>query len=196
MLGLRDRERSRMHGQCRVVMIRVRGVHRSNQRDVIDTLGDVRKQRTNLGAALAMGFEFPIRPLQVDPLIVRSILGRRMVRRDLLAVIFRQLGLGVKRINMRYTSRHEQKDDVLGLGWKMWFTNRERITVIGEQLVHDARKQDGAGSSGAEEVAAGCGHGLDFQQIQEGQQIIWWDVERKLGRLWFCQNGTRCPSSA
>jgi hypothetical protein len=42
-------------------------------------------------------------------------------------------------------------------------------------------------------VAAGWCHGFDFQQIQGGQQIILWDVERKLGRTTnSCkQNGSR-----
>ena len=53
-----------MHPQRGVVVVRMVGVHRADQGEVVDAAGDVREQRADLGAALAVAAEFPLRLLE------------------------------------------------------------------------------------------------------------------------------------
>ena len=133
-------------------MVRVRGVHRTNQRDVIHASGDVRKKRADFGTALTIWFEFPLRLLQKDSFIAGPVLDLRVVGFDFHTMLLRQFGPWIERIDVRDTACHEQKDDVLGLGWKVRLARDQRITTIGQQMLHDARKEHGSRSSGADVV--------------------------------------------
>ena len=68
----RLRERAGVHAERRVVMIRVAGVHRADERDVIHALRDVWKERADFRAAGPVFGKFPLRPFQKDLLITRA----------------------------------------------------------------------------------------------------------------------------
>ncbi len=61
-------------------------MHRPDDGHVIDTVRDVREQRADLSAALAMRSELPLRPLQKDAFITGTVLDLRVVRLDLFSV--------------------------------------------------------------------------------------------------------------
>src|SRR5688572_17358587 len=87
----------------------VEGVHGPYQAHVIDHRRELRNQLTDLDAALAMFLEFERR---------REEAARRSLRTDVhgarpLTRVFRQARLGIEHVQLRWTSRHEQADDVL-----------------------------------------------------------------------------------
>ena len=119
-----------MHPQSGVVVIRMAGMHRSNERDVIHLIRNLGKQIADLDATLPTRREFPVGSLQKDLLVTWPVTSLRMIERDLLAVIGDQLGLGVERIDVRNAAAHEQKDHRLGFGGKMGLFGGKRIGAI------------------------------------------------------------------
>ena len=110
-----DCERAGVHAERGIVMVRVAGVHAIDKRDVIHALGHLGKQRADLLAALAVLFEIPLRTLQENALVAWPVLNLRMVAlRNLLAVALDQLGLGVKRVDVRHTAAEVHENDALG----------------------------------------------------------------------------------
>ena len=118
------------------------GVQRADHGDVVDALGHVREQRADLGAALAVLVEFPLRPLEEDPLVARPVADFRVIELDLLADVGGQPGLGIERVDVRDAAGHEQEDDVLRLGRKM----RARLGASGSR---GSRGRSSASSSGS-----------------------------------------------
>jgi hypothetical protein len=103
--------------------------------DIVDAAGHVRKERTDFGPGLAVPIEFPLRPLEKNPLVAGAILDLGMVELDFFANVGRQPRLRIERVDMRHAAGHEQKDHVLGLGRKMPTTRRERIGNAGANRV-------------------------------------------------------------
>ena len=155
----REGERAGVHAERGVVMIRVRGVQRADERELVHARRDVREQRADLGAALPVPRELPLRALEKNALVAGAVLDFGMVGLDLLAVIAREGGLGIEGVHVRDAAGHEQKNHALGLGGKLRRERRERITAVGEQLPHDAGKQQRTSDGGLEETAAGEGAG-------------------------------------
>ena len=81
-------------------MIRMAGVHRTNKRDVISLLSNVRKQVADFDATLSSRRKLPVGTFQKDLLLARPVASFRMVEDDLLAMIGKQLRLMVKRIDV------------------------------------------------------------------------------------------------
>ncbi len=150
----REVERARMHAERRVVMIRVRGVHRTDQRDVVHALGHVWKQRTDLRAAFAVRRKIPLRAFQKNALVTGPVLDLRMVQFHLLAVIANERRLGVEAVHVRHAAGHEQEDHAFRLRRKLRCARRQRIGIVGQQLLHDPRKQQRPGDGGLQEAAA------------------------------------------
>ncbi len=158
--GPRLRERARVHTKRGVVVVRVRGVHRANQRDVVHAASDVRKQRAHLRAALPVLRKLPLRSLQINALVTRPAFDLGMVGLDLLAVALHQLRLRIKAVHVRDTAGHEEEDDVLRLRREMRFLGCERVGAVREQSLHDARENERSGGGGAEELASRDGWGV------------------------------------
>ena len=113
-------------------MIRMRRVHRTDDRDVVDALCRFRKQRADFGAATTVRSEFPLRSFQVDLFVARSVFDFRMIGLDLLAVIASQRWFRIPRVNVRNAARHKQKDDSPGLRGEVSLVFCQRIVTIGQ----------------------------------------------------------------
>jgi hypothetical protein len=70
-----------------------------------------------------------------------------MVGFDFLAVIPRKGRFGVKRIDVRYATGHEQEDDPLCFGWKMGLFGG----ILGHQLLEYSRKEHRSSDKRADE---------------------------------------------
>jgi hypothetical protein len=112
-----------VHQQNRGLMVRHVGSHGADHGDVVDALADVGKDFTNLDPAAPIALELEWRPesragapfgLQV------KVLG------EFLAVILVEGRLGIKGIDMRRSTAHEQVNHALGLGGKLGFFRRQR----------------------------------------------------------------------
>jgi hypothetical protein len=95
-------------------------MHRTNKRNVISLVGDVREQITHFNSTLTARRKLPIRSLQEYFLISWTIACLGVIKDDLFTMVFNQLWFRVKRIDVRDTSAHEKKNDRLGLRWEMW----------------------------------------------------------------------------
>jgi hypothetical protein len=114
------------------------------------------EQRADLGAALALRSELPLRPLEKDAFVTRTVLDLGMVGFDLLAVIAGQFWFWIERVDVRNAPGHKQEDDVLRLCRKVWLSSGQRIPAVGQQLLHDPRKHQRAGGCRSNELAACC----------------------------------------
>src|SRR5690348_14210997 len=90
-------------------------VHRTDYRDVVDVLGDMRKKFTDLDPALAVFFEGE-RRLESGS---RTALGRRVIHRQSFAMKPRQGGFGIKGVNVRWPSVGENMNHAPGFGGEM-----------------------------------------------------------------------------
>jgi hypothetical protein len=108
-------------------MIRVIGMHRSDQGNLIHAAADVWEQRTNLGATVSAWRELPLWRFEKNPFVAGSVLDFRVVEFDLLADIAREIRLGIKGVDVRDAAGHEEKDHVLRSRWKMSALWSERI---------------------------------------------------------------------
>ena len=91
------------------------GLHRPDHADVVDALAHMREDLADLDPALAVGLELEGRAERSACLP----LGTQVAHRQGLAVVLRQLGLGVERVDLRRSAVHEQVDHPLGLGGEL-----------------------------------------------------------------------------
>ena len=103
-------------------MVRHVGVHRADDADVVDARGGMREQLAHLDAALAVALKLERRREGGAGLA----LGRQVGRRQRLAGELVEHRLGVKGIDVRWPTVHEQMDDALGLTGKMRRLGRQR----------------------------------------------------------------------
>ena len=116
-----------IHQQQRRLVIRHIRVHRANHRDVVDVLGDVRKQFAHLDAALAVLLELERRLKRRAGVA----LGLQIVHRQRLAVQFGQRRLRIERIHVRRSAIREDVNDALGLGRKVRrFRSERRVPLM------------------------------------------------------------------
>ena len=105
----------------RGIVIDLFGVQGANDANVIRDAADVRKQRRNLLPRLAPFSEFTKRSAR-DQLCILQLgellaLGERV--RERLAVEFFELGLEIKTLQVRRSTRHAQVDDAPGFHRKV-----------------------------------------------------------------------------
>ena len=81
-------------------MIRMTGMHRTDEGDVIHLVCNVREQIADFDAALSTGCKIPAGAFQKNLFIARTIACFRMIERHLFSVIGNQLGLVIKRIDV------------------------------------------------------------------------------------------------
>lgn len=105
-------------------MVRHIGVHRSNHAHVVDHFTDMRKQLTDLDATLAVFFEFKGRSIRSTRLPLRS-----QIIRNGLPMKLVESWLGIKRVNLRRPTVHEQVDYRLSLGLKMRLLGEHRVRI-------------------------------------------------------------------
>ena len=89
-------------------MVRRACIHRPQNADIVDRFTHVRVQLTDLDTTLAITAELKW-GCEIFPLAVRRLLARLLL----------EFRLWVECVHMRWTTIHEQEDDVLGLGWKV-----------------------------------------------------------------------------
>src|SRR4029079_11166721 len=102
-------------------------MQRVEEADVVDALGRVGKERADLDAAFAVLLKFPRRFEQVAG---GGELHAGFVEGKGLAVVTVEQRLGIERVDLRGTPRHEQKDDSFGLRREMWLTRRQGIDCL------------------------------------------------------------------
>ena len=133
-------ERPSVHTQCRVVVIGMARMHRTNKRNVISLVGDVREQITHFNSTLTARRKLPIRSLQEYFLISWTIACLGVIKDDLFTMVFNQFWFRIERIDVRDTSAHEKKNDRLRLRWEMWRLWRERIGLFRRVSSEDLAK--------------------------------------------------------
>ena len=119
-----------MHPQRRVVVIGMTRMHRTDERDVIRLIGDVREQIAHFDSALAARRKLPVGPLQKNLFVAGPIASFRMIKNHLLPMVGNQLRLGIERINVRNSATHEQENHRLGLRRKMRVARCDRVVCI------------------------------------------------------------------
>ena len=148
-------ERTGVHPERGVVVVRVVGVHRANQGNVVGTLRDVGEEFADFNAALPAFLELPLWPLQEQLFVAGAIARFGVVERHRLAVIGGELRLRVEGIDVRHAAGHEQEDDVRGLRREVRRLRGERVGtrgfILGEQLRHERGEQRTSGHGRAEE---------------------------------------------
>ncbi len=118
-------ERAGVHAQRGFVMIGMVRRHRADHAQVVDHAADVGKEVAHLDARLAVRLELPLRCLEIE--LVRTALPLPVVDSQLFAMIGKQLGLGIERVDVRYAAGHVQENDILGFGRKMGLLGSQRI---------------------------------------------------------------------
>ena len=138
-----------MHAERGVVVVRVIGVKRTDHGEIVDAFGHVREERADLGPAIAVFFEVPLRPFEEEFFVARTVTGFRVVEGDGFPVVSDELGLGIERVDVRYAAGHEQEDDALGLGREVAGFGSERIDgaagVFGQQFRDKRGEESTAG---------------------------------------------------
>ena len=137
-----------VHQHQRGFMVRHVGVHRPDHADVVDALGRLREQLADLDAALAVLLELERRGERRAGLP----LGRQ-VRRQRLARLFGQRGLGVERVDMGRPAVHEQVDDPFGLRRELRRLRRQRVGPVADR--RSARAATGEQARLRHQVAQG-----------------------------------------
>ncbi len=154
-------ERAGVHAQGGVVMVGVVAVHRADDADVVHAAGDVGKQLADLGAALAVRLEAPLRFLEEQLLVAGPVARFRMIQGHLLAVVGMQAGFGVEGIDVRHAAAQEEEDHALCLAGEVRWPRCQRIKRVGcgcvsrQQLAQHAGQQRRGGKGGAEKSPAG-----------------------------------------
>jgi len=98
------------------------GLHRADDGNVVNTLGDVRKDLADFDAALAVSLKFERGGHDRAGLAF----GREVHRgRKFFAGVFRESRLGIERVEMRGAAPHEQVNHPLGLTKKLRLFGRE-----------------------------------------------------------------------
>ena len=146
MTWARKLDRTCMCGQRGFVVPVAVADHGIDHADVIDNLAKMRKEIAHRHPALSVGAEVPVRPNQV------AIKGTRLVQpatgRHRLAVIFDQLRLVIKRVDMRHAAGRIQKDDSIGPWRKVRLLRRQRITQARLRVFsHQSGQRNGSKST-------------------------------------------------
>ncbi len=155
VLGAQAVERPRAHAgadegagageslQQRGAMIHAFAHHRADDAQIVNATGDVREQRTDRNAALAVVLKFPGRFHQRTG--IASGESQRTLDGQRLAVIAREPLLGIESIHAGRTAVHEQEDDALGRRREMrrarsHGTGRRAVAAV--DFVRQAIRQD------------------------------------------------------
>ena len=127
-----------VHEDLRRRVVELVGLHRADDRDVVGDRREVRQQLGDLGARLPVPLELERRAEQLrralderEPLALDQLLG------DVLAVVLRQLRLGIEQIELRRRAGHEQVDDALRLRREVERVGRRRATACASSGVVD-----------------------------------------------------------
>ena len=103
-----------VHEDLRRRVIELRRPHRADDRDVVGDLREMRQQLRDLRARLAVPLELERRAEQLRrALDEREALALDELVGDVLAVVLRQLRLGIEEIELRRRAGHEEVDDAL-----------------------------------------------------------------------------------
>ena len=106
-------------------MIRNIGIHRADDTNIIDALGDAREQITDLNAALAVLLKLERRLKRCAGFPFRF----QVVHRQGLTVEFGKNRLGIERVYVRRTAIGEDVNDALGFAWKLRDARRKWAVV-------------------------------------------------------------------
>src|SRR5690349_2026524 len=96
-------------------MVTAVSMHRANHAEIVDPLGNLRKDLADFNAGLAVLLELPRAPHQRAARTVRADLRARHG----LAVVLRESGFGVESIDLRHAAVHEEKYHMLGFRREM-----------------------------------------------------------------------------
>ena len=92
--------------------------HRSDHRKLVGVLGDVGKQRADLGSTLTVLIEFP-RACEEGAVVVELRRGDFEELGRIPAVVLGQQRFGIKRVDLRGPAVHIEENNALGFGRKM-----------------------------------------------------------------------------
>ena len=107
-----------MHQEQRRLVVEVTAVHRSDQRHIVDVLGEVRHDLRDIHAALAVFLKLERRRQQALRLVGRCNVRRHLAHGHLTGVLLERR-LGVKQVYLTRPAVHEEVNDRLGLGLEM-----------------------------------------------------------------------------
>ena len=102
------------------------GLHRADDRDVVDALADLRKQLADFDAALAVFLKLERRRKRRAGLS----LGANIFDGQRFAGVFGQRGFGIERIDMRRPAVEEKVNHPFGFGRKLRRFGRERVNRL------------------------------------------------------------------
>ena len=105
-------------------MNRLIAVHGTDQAQVVGVLADLRQQFRDPQPAFTSALELPGRGHQTAATAPASRTGR-----------IRELWLVVKRIQVRRTALHAQKDHTLGFAWEVRCLGRQRMSLANARLI-------------------------------------------------------------
>ena len=105
-----------MHSKGGVVVVRMIGMHRPDQGNIIDAGSHLGKERAHFRSTLPVWRKLPLGRLEENTLIPGTVLDLGVFCLHLLAYIRLEPWLGIEGIHMRNPTRHEEKDHPLGLG--------------------------------------------------------------------------------
>ncbi len=163
-----------VHQQQRRLVIRHVGMHRTDDAQVVDRLGQVREDFADFDPATARLVEFVGRGKRG----AGGPFGRQM-HGDRLAGVFRERRLGVERVNMGCAAIEEQMNHPFRFGRQRRVLGQERIDRLG--AAGHGREQPGlaeqigqgqgakAGAAAAQPIAARNRLGVDMGQIAHGR---------------------------
>lgn len=124
-----------MNAERRLKMVVVIAVHRADDADIVHAFTDMGEQVTYVSAALATGFEFPMR---------RQVPGRLGISgADRLPAVFSEARFGIEGIHMRNTAGHEKENDTFGFPLEVRCLGREWIQGITGFLGNQLRNNPG-----------------------------------------------------
>ena len=152
----RHGERTGVHTERGVVVVRVAGVHAVDERDVIHAPGHLREKRADLLATLAVPLELPLGCLEKNPLVAGPVLDFGMPPLgDLLAVFAVELRLVVERVEMRHAAAQVDENDAPGLRRKMSLPRRILVGLLRPHHVGNQRRHHHrAGNHRSQEITS------------------------------------------
>ena len=170
--GTDERGRTAVQKESRRPVRHALGLHRVDEAQVVHMLRHLGKQFRHPAPALAVPRK---RPRRFEHALRRAARAGvrdvpRVVEAHHLAIVFRERGLVVERIDMAWTALHEDKDDPLGARLEVRRLGRKRIHVRSDgALRRHARQREVAEATGhrLERVAAGEQVGIhhDFKRV-------------------------------
>ena len=124
--GQRDRGRARVHRQHRLKMLDDVGVQAPHDAQLVGHRPQMRKQLAHRQARFAV-----LREAEGQGISGSTSVPRRWIGRNALAVVDRELGLGIERVDVREAAGEEDENQMLGPCGMVRPPRRQRMPAVG-----------------------------------------------------------------